>query len=83
MVTINNTVMDDRVMDDLYNQTADGVEVILKNRYKMTAANAKEAVSTSPLKNIFEKHGDIAAHTSCESLARDIYEYWERNHHND
>ena len=83
MVTINNTVMDNGVMDDLYNQTADGVEVILKHRYKMTAANAKEAVSSSPLKNIFEKHGDIAAHISCESLARDVYEYWKRNHHND
>ncbi len=83
MVTINNTAMDIGVMDDLYNQTADGVEIILKNRYKMTAANAKKAVSTSPLKNIFEKHGDIAAHTSCESLARDVYEYWKRNNRND
>lgn len=65
-------------MNELYEKASAGIEIILKHRYKMTVADAKDAISISPLKELFEKNAEMAAHTSNETWARDIYEYWNK-----
>lgn len=62
----------------LYETTKEKVEVILKRRYKMKARDAKQAIAISPLKRIFIQNPEMAAHTSNESWARQVYEYWKR-----
>lgn len=66
-------------MDMLYNKAVAGIEIILKHRYKMKVSDAKNAIAMSPLKELFEKDAEMAAHTSNETWAREIYKFWERN----
>lgn len=65
-------------MTELYEKAVAGIEIILKHRYKMTVADAKNAIAISPLKELFKKDAEMAAHTSNETWARDIYEYWNK-----
>lgn len=67
-------------MDSLYDKAAAGIEIILKHRYKMTVADAKAAIATSPLKELFNQNAEMAAHTSNEAWARDIYTLWNSKH---
>ena len=64
-------------MDILYNKAVAGIEIILKHRYRMKVSDAKSAIAMSPLKELFEQNAEMAAHTSNETLAREIYEFWE------
>lgn len=66
-------------MDMLYNKAVSGIEIILKHRYKMKASDAKNAIAMSALKELFEQDAEMAAHTSNETWAREIYKFWERN----
>ena len=65
-------------MDTLYEKAVAGIEIILKHRYKMTVADAKNAIAVSPLKELFNQDAEMAAHTSNETWARDIYEFWNK-----
>ena len=42
-------------------------EIILKHRYKMKVSDAKSAIAMSPLKELFERNAEMAAHTSNET----------------
>lgn len=66
-------------MDALYDRAVAGIEIILKHRYKMTVTEAKNAIAASPLKELFKQNAEMAAHTSNEAWARDIYEFWNKN----
>ena len=66
-------------MDILYNKAVAGIEIILKHRYKMKVSDAKSAIAMSPLKELFKQNAEMAAHTSNETWAREIYEFWKRN----
>ena len=68
-------------MDTLYNQAVAGIEIILRNRYKMKVSDARNAIAVSPLKDVFSQDAEMAAHTSNETWARDIYEFWKKRNH--
>lgn len=65
-------------MNGLYSRATVGIEIILKHRYKMKASDAKNAIAMSPLKELFNTDAEMAAHTSNETWAKDIYEFWKR-----
>lgn len=65
-------------VNELYEKAVAGIEIILKRRYKMTVADAKNAIAISPLKDLFKEDAEMAAHTSNESWAREIYEFWNK-----
>lgn len=69
------------VSNRLYEVTRNNVEVILRKRYKMKSDDAKQAIEVSPLRQIFLKNPEMAAHTSNESWARQVHEYWQRYIH--
>ncbi len=62
-----------------YEQTAKSIALILKRRHKLTAAQANEAILSSPLKSVFQSDPEMAAHTSNEAWAREILAYWKKN----
>lgn len=65
-------------MNMLYDKANNGIKIILKHRYKMKASDAKNAIDISPLKELFDKDAEMAAHTSNETWAREVYEFWEK-----
>ena len=65
-------------LKSLYETTVENIELILKKRYKMNSNDAKKAIAISPLKSIFDENEEMAAHTSNETWARQIYSYWNR-----
>ena len=67
-------------MDALYEKAVAGIEIILRHRYKMTVADARKAIAVSPLKELFAQDAEMAAHTSNETWARDVYEFWNKKH---
>lgn len=79
MITANKLSAGAFNMDSLYNKTVAGVEIILRHRYKMTVSDARLAIEMSPLKKLFERNSEVAAHTSNETWAREIYNYWQKN----
>ena len=62
-----------------YEKTAKDVAMILKRRHKLTAAQAHEAILASPLEAVFQSDPEMAAHTSNEAWAREIFSYWKKN----
>lgn len=62
-----------------YEQTARSIALILKRRYKLTAAQANEAILLSPLQSVFQSDPEMAAHTSNEAWAREVFAYWKKN----
>ncbi len=66
-------------MEELYTKAVRSVQMILRRRYHLTSSQAEQAVAGSPLKRIFETDGQMAAHTSNEDWARDVYEYWKKD----
>lgn len=67
-------------MKDLYETTAKWVAVILEKDYHLSASEARQAIEESPLKFMFEKDAEMAAHTSNESWAKDVFNYWSKKH---
>ena len=67
------------IINNSYETTAKNIELILVNEYHMNYKNARAAVSASPLKALFEKHSDMASHTSNEDWAWNVYNYWNKN----
>ena len=65
------------LVDSLYDNAVEGIKIILKHRYKMSAVDADTAIAISPLKRLFEQNAEIAAHTSNETWARYVHEYWK------
>ncbi len=61
-----------------YDKTAKNVALILRRRHKLTAAQASEAILASPLKSVFQSDPEMAAHTSNEAWAREIFAYWKK-----
>lgn len=66
-------------MEEIYTKTAKNVQMILRKRYHLTSSQAEQAVAGSPLRLLFQEDGQMAAHTSNEAWARDVYEYWKKN----
>ncbi len=66
-------------MEELYTKAVRSVQMILRRRYHLTSSQAEQAVAGLPLKRIFETDGQMAAHTSNEDWARDVYEYWKKD----
>lgn len=62
-----------------YEKTASNIALILRQRHKLTAAQANEAILLSPLKSIFQNDSEMAAHTSNETWAREIFTYWKQS----
>ena len=62
-----------------YEKTANSIALILRRRHKLTAAQADEAILLSPLKSIFQSDPEMAAHTSNEAWAREIFAYWKNS----
>ncbi len=60
-----------------YESIIKSIKLVLRKRYKLTSAQADEAVSESPLKSIFDMDADMAAHTSNEAWAKEVYQYWQ------
>lgn len=69
---VSNTVVS-------YEKTASSIALILRRRHKLTAAQANEAILSSPLKSIFQSDPEMAAHTSNEAWAREILAYWKKS----
>lgn len=59
-----------------YERTVKNITMILRRRYKLTASEAEEAVSQSPLESIFQSDAEMAAHTSNEAWAKEVLAYW-------
>lgn len=60
-----------------YDETAQCIETILKQRHKLTAAQADEAIRMSPFKYAFQSDPAMASHTSNEEWAKKILSYWD------
>lgn len=60
----------------LYERTVKNITMILRRRYKLTASEAEEAVSQTPLESIFQSDAEMAAHTSNEAWAKEVLAYW-------
>ncbi len=78
MERIQNLVPEVFHVEELYAKAAKHVQRILCKRYELTSSQAEQAVAGSPLKLIFEEDSQMAAHTSNEDWARDVYEYWKK-----
>lgn len=65
-------------MEEVYAKAVKSIQMILRRRYHLTSSQAEQAVAGSPLKRVFETDGQMAAHTSNEDWARDVYEYWKK-----
>lgn len=66
-------------MEELYANAAKHVHRILCKQYGMASSQAEQAIANSPMKLIFEDDSQMAAHTSNEDWARDVYEYWKKS----
>lgn len=62
-----------------YEETAKSIAMILRRRHKLTSAQADEAIRISPLKSVFQSDPEMAAHTSNEAWAREIFSYWKKS----
>ena len=62
-----------------YEEMAKSITMILRRRHKLTAAQADEAIRMSPFKSVFQSDPEMAAHTSNEAWARNVFVYWKRN----
>lgn len=63
-------------MDSLYKQTVFSVKIILIQNYNLNFEEAEMAIKISPLKKIFKQDSEMAAHTSCERWAKEVYSFW-------
>lgn len=79
MSAINMSVAGVRNAVVSYEKTASNVALILRQRHKLTVAQANEAILLSPLKSIFQKDPEMAAHTSNEAWAREVFAYWKQS----
>lgn len=67
-----------RSMSISYEDMEKGIVLVLRKRHKLTISDAKEAVATSPLKEVFQEDPEMTAHTSNETWAREILAYWRK-----
>ena len=63
-------------MNNVYEITAKNVATILEQEYHMSPVLARKAIVGSPLKAVFDKDPDMAAHTATEVWAKEVYRYW-------
>lgn len=76
---VQQITQDVRTMNISYEETVEGIVSVLKRRHKLTVAEAEDAVRMSPFKSVFMKDPEMAAHTSNEAWAREIYNYWKKS----
>ncbi len=79
MLAVKKSFSEVSNVNTLYDDAVISIETILKRRYKMKSQDAKKAIQISPLKDIFNKNGEMAAHTSNETWAREIHNFWKQN----
>ena len=60
-----------------YEDTKKNIALILRRRHKLTASEADAAISLSPFSSVFQADPEMAAHTSNEAWARQIFNYWK------
>lgn len=75
-VAINDYQVGTVKVDNVYEVTVKNVATILEQEYHMSPMLARRAIVISPLKTVFDKDPDMAAHTATEVWAKEVYRYW-------
>lgn len=69
-------------MKNFYENAIKCIAIILEKDYHLTPSEAKQAIEHSPLKLVFKKDEEMAAHTSNEAWAKEVFDYWNKNKEN-
>lgn len=69
-------------MKNFYENAIECIAITLEKDYHLTPFEAKQAIEHSPLKLVFKKDEKMAAHTSNEAWAKEVFDYWNKSKKN-
>lgn len=77
-MVLNNKNVGVKSMCSRYEIAKDYIAGILVEDYGLTLEDAIKAINISPLEKVFSFNEDLAAHTSNEDWAKQVYDYYKK-----